>query len=45
MSWVRDRFGENIVVLGEKENVEEEFLDKVNFVEVLFMKMVMEVGS
>lgn len=25
LSWVRDRLGENTVVLGEKENVEEEF--------------------
>ncbi|MDI3475927.1 MAG: 2-oxoglutarate/2-oxoacid ferredoxin oxidoreductase subunit alpha [Thermococcaceae archaeon] len=45
LSWVKDRLGENTVVLGEKENVEEEFLDKINLVEVPLTKMAMEVGS
>ncbi len=46
LSWVKGRLGENTVVLGgEKENVEEEFLDKVNLVEVPLTKMAMEVGS
>ncbi len=45
LSWVKDRLGENTVVLGEKENIEEEFLGNVNLVEVPLTKMAMEVGS
>ena len=45
LSWVRDRLGETTVVLGERENIEEEFMDKINLVEVPLTKMAMEVGS
>ena len=45
LSWVKDRLSESTVVLGEKENVEEGFLGKVNLVEVPLTKMAMEVGS
>ena len=45
LSWVEDRLGENTVVLGEKENVEESFLGKVNLVEVPLTKMALETGS
>ena len=45
LSWVEDRLSENTVVLGEKENVEESFLGRVNLVEVPLTKMALETGS
>ncbi|WP_227738526.1 2-oxoacid:acceptor oxidoreductase subunit alpha [Thermococcus paralvinellae] len=36
---------ENTVVLGERENVEDEFLEKVNFIEIPLSRMAKEVGS
>ncbi|NJE00946.1 2-oxoacid:acceptor oxidoreductase subunit alpha [Thermococcus sp. JdF3] len=45
LSWVVDRIGKNTVVLGERENVEESFLGKVNLVEVPPTKLALETGS
>ncbi|AIF69081.1 2-oxoacid:ferredoxin oxidoreductase subunit alpha [Palaeococcus pacificus DY20341] len=45
LPWVEGRISRNTVVLGERENVEEEFLGKVNFIEVPFTKMAREVGN
>ncbi len=45
LSWVENRLSETTVVLGERENVEETFLDKVNLVEVPLTKMALETGS
>ncbi|WP_297495801.1 2-oxoacid:acceptor oxidoreductase subunit alpha [Thermococcus sp.] len=45
LTWVKDRLSESTVVLGERENVEETFLDKVNLVEVPLTKMALETGS
>ncbi|MPW39500.1 2-oxoacid:acceptor oxidoreductase subunit alpha [Thermococcus sp. 101 C5] len=45
LPWVEKRLTENTVVLGEKENVEEEYLSRVNFVEVPLNEMAKEVGS
>ncbi|NJE04731.1 2-oxoacid:acceptor oxidoreductase subunit alpha [Thermococcus sp. M36] len=45
LTWVRDRLSENTVILGERENVEDEFLEKVNLVEVPLTKMATKVGS
>ncbi|ASI98570.1 2-oxoacid:acceptor oxidoreductase subunit alpha [Thermococcus celer] len=45
LSWVRNRLSESTVVLGEKGNVEEDFLGKVNLVEVPLTKLALETGS
>ncbi|KUH34508.1 2-oxoacid:ferredoxin oxidoreductase subunit alpha [Thermococcus celericrescens] len=45
LSWVADRIGKNTVVLGERENVEEGFIEKVNLVEVPLTKLALETGS
>ena len=45
LTWVKDRLSESTVVLGERENVEEDFLEKVNLVEVPLTKMALETGS
>ncbi|WP_461864968.1 2-oxoacid:acceptor oxidoreductase subunit alpha [Thermococcus sp.] len=45
LSWIGDRFSESTVVLGESENIEEEFLDKVDLVEIPLTKIAMEVGN
>ncbi|WP_297474848.1 2-oxoacid:acceptor oxidoreductase subunit alpha [Thermococcus sp.] len=45
LSWVENRLSETTVVLGERENVEETFLGKVNLVEVPLTKMALETGS
>lgn len=45
LPWVEKRLTENTVVLGEKQNVEEEYLNKVRFVEVPLNEMAKEVGS
>ncbi|ACS90951.1 MAG TPA: 2-oxoacid:acceptor oxidoreductase subunit alpha [Thermococcaceae archaeon] len=45
LPWVEKRLTENTVVLGERENVEEEYLSKINFVEVPLNDMAKDVGS
>ncbi|WP_297091626.1 2-oxoacid:acceptor oxidoreductase subunit alpha [Thermococcus sp.] len=45
LSWVEDRISDTTVVLGERENVEEEFAEKVNLVEVPLTKLALETGS
>ncbi|KPU63976.1 2-oxoacid:ferredoxin oxidoreductase subunit alpha [Thermococcus sp. EP1] len=45
LPWLQNRLSENTVVLGERENVEEEFMEKITFVEVPFNKMAKDVGS
>ena len=45
LPWVEKRISENTVVLGERENVEEQFLEKVNFIEIPLSRMAEEVGS
>ncbi|USH00319.1 2-oxoacid:acceptor oxidoreductase subunit alpha [Thermococcus argininiproducens] len=45
LPWLENRLSENTVVLGERENVEEEFMEKITFVEVPFNKMAKDVGS
>ncbi|WP_248841844.1 2-oxoacid:acceptor oxidoreductase family protein [Thermococcus thioreducens] len=45
LSWVSDRLSKETVVLGERENVEEEFLGRVNLVEVPLTKLALETGS
>ncbi|NJE61154.1 2-oxoacid:acceptor oxidoreductase subunit alpha [Thermococcus sp. 21S7] len=45
LSWVEDRISDTTVVLGERENVEESFLNRVNLVEVPLTKLALETGS
>ncbi len=45
LSWVEDRISDTTVVLGERENVEEKFAEKVNLVEVPLTKLALETGS
>ena len=45
LGWVKDRISDTTVVLGERENVEKDFLEKVNLVEVPLTKMALETGS
>ncbi|KUJ99819.1 MAG: 2-oxoacid:ferredoxin oxidoreductase, subunit alpha [Thermococcales archaeon 44_46] len=45
LPWVEKRLTENTVVLGERENVEEEYLSKIKFVEVPLNDLAKEVGS
>ena len=45
LGWVDDRLSKDTVVLGEKENVEESFLGRINLVEVPLTKMALETGS
>lgn len=45
LPWVKERISESTVVIGEKENVEEEFLEKIHFIEVPLTKMALDVGS
>ena len=45
LPWVEKRISKNTVVLGEKENVEEEFLENVTFIEVPLSKISKEVGG
>ncbi|MDK2870075.1 MAG: 2-oxoglutarate/2-oxoacid ferredoxin oxidoreductase subunit alpha [Pyrococcus sp.] len=45
LTWVKDRISDNTIVLGEKENVEEEFLGKINLVEIPLTKTALKVGS
>ncbi|WP_456421735.1 2-oxoacid:acceptor oxidoreductase subunit alpha, partial [Thermococcus sp.] len=45
LSWVGDRLSNETIILGEKSNVEESFLEKVNLVEVPLTKLALETGS
>jgi 2-oxoglutarate ferredoxin oxidoreductase subunit alpha len=45
LEWVSNRLSKETIVIGEKVNIEEEFLDKVNLIKVPFTQIAKEVGG
>lgn len=45
LEWLGNRLSKDTIIIGEKVNIEEDFLDKVSLIEVPFTQMAMEVGD